>query len=112
VKAIIFVGRSLEGIRAFPVVVMREAGFQLHKVQCGYSPSDWKPMRGVGNRVREIRIFEAGGAYRICYVEKFDEAIYVLHAFQKKSQKTNKLDIESAQRSYKHAIRGRKNGWF
>ena len=63
-------------------------------------PSDWKPMNNVGRGVREIRIHHEG-QYRVIYVAKFDDAVYVLHAFRKKTQKTRKQDIEIARRRLK-----------
>lgn len=78
---------------------MREAGFQIDSVQRGHAPSDWKPMTAIGKGVREIRIHE-DGEYRVIYVVKFERAIYVLHAFQKKTQKTRKHDLEAAKRAY------------
>ncbi|MFQ5754335.1 MAG: type II toxin-antitoxin system RelE/ParE family toxin [bacterium] len=92
-KEIEFCGRSLKNIRNFPVAVRREAGHQLDRLQRGYEPIDWKPMPSIGKSVKEIRIKERG-EYRVIYIAKFEDAVYVLHAFQKKTQKTKKHDIE------------------
>lgn len=95
-KAIEFLGDSLAAIRSFPTSARREAGFQLGQVQAGSEPDDWKPMTSVGSGVREIRIRDSAGAFRVLYVATFVDAIYVLHAFQKKSQATPKRDIDLA----------------
>jgi phage-related protein len=79
----------------------REAGHQLDHVQNGRNPDDWKPMPDIGSAVREIRIFDESGAYRVIYVAKFLAAIYVLHCFQKKTQKTGKPDLDLAERRYR-----------
>jgi len=99
-KPLYFVGAALEDLRAFPRAPRREAGYQLDRVQFGLVPSDWKPMPAVGRGVREIRIRHRG-QYRVIYMAKFDDAIYVLHAFQKKTQKTRQQDIEIAKRRIK-----------
>jgi phage-related protein len=104
-KHIEFHGTSLKDIRAFPEEVKREAGQQLATVQYGGDPADWKPMRNIGQGVREIRIKDNSGQFRVIYVAKFEKAVHVLHAFHKKTQKTNKADIELARRRYKE-IRG------
>lgn len=96
-KRIEFLGDSQAEVRRFPEGARKEAGVQLHKVQLGIEPSDWKPMSSVGAGVREIRIHEDGGAFRIIYVAMIGEAIYVLHAFQKKTQQTPKRHIDLAQ---------------
>jgi len=96
-KPLYFVGSALEDLRAFPRAPRREAGYQLDRVQSGLDPSDWKPMPAVGRGVREIRIHHRG-QYRVIYVAMFDDAVYVLHAFQKKTQRTRKQDIEIAKR--------------
>ena len=95
-KPIEFCGSSLDDLRAFPQASRREAGYQLDRVQHGQEPDDWKPMNSVGRGVREIRIRDAAGAFRIIYVAKFADAVYVLHCFQKKTAKTSKTDIELA----------------
>jgi phage-related protein len=99
-KPLYFVGSVLEDLRAFPRAPRREAGYQMERVQLGLEPSDWKPMTTVASGVREIRIHD-DGQYRVIYVAKFDDAVYVLHAFQKKTQKTRKQDIEMAKRRLK-----------
>ena len=81
---------------SYPVDTRREAGFQLDKVQRGLEPDDWKPMNIVGPGVREIRIFETTGIFRVIYVANIGESIYVLHAFQKKTHKTSQWDLELA----------------
>ncbi len=89
-KPIEFRGSALDDLRTFPVNVRREAGYQLHQVQNGRDPDDWKPMPTVGRGVREIRIRDADGAFRVIYVAKLSEAVYVLHCFQKKTEKPPK----------------------
>ena len=86
-KPIEFLGTALDDLRALPTAARREAGYQLDRVQQGRSPDDWKPMSSVGQGVTEIRIREAGGAFRVIYVAKFANAIYVLHCFQKKPRR-------------------------
>ncbi len=84
---------------------MREAGYQLHKIQCGEESNDWKPMPIIGAGVREIRIKEISGEFRVIYVANIGSSIFVLHAFQKKTPKTSQRDIHLAQARFK-AIRG------
>ena len=107
-KKIVFVRRALEKIKDFPDKARREAGFQLDKVQQGENPTDWKPMSSIASGVQEIRISETEGSFRIIYIARFEEAIYTLHAFQKKTQKTNKSDIDVAKKAYKMIIEARK----
>lgn len=95
-KPIKFRGSALDDLKAFPIPIRREAGFQLDQVQQGNDPDDWKPIPTIGKGVREIRIRDTNGAFRIIYVAKFADAIYVLHCFQKKTQKTSKTDIDLA----------------
>jgi phage-related protein len=100
-KPLEFRGTSLADLCAFPIPVRREAGYQLDQVQNGKNPFDWKPMETIGQGVKEIRIRDANNAYRVLYVAKFEEAIFVLHCFSKKSQKTGKPDLELAARRYR-----------
>jgi phage-related protein len=95
-KSLTFLGDSLAELRRFPVGARKEAGVQLHKVQLGLEPSDWKPMATVGPGVREIRIHEESGAFRVLYVANIGDAVYVLHAFQKKTQQTLKRHLDLA----------------
>jgi phage-related protein len=83
VKAVSFRGSALTGLRAFPLLARREAGHQLDQVQNGLEPDDWKPMSSIGQGVKEIRIGDAAGAFRLIYVAKFADTVYVLHCFQK-----------------------------
>jgi len=92
-KPIAFVGRSRDDLRAFPEAARRRAGFELDQVQRGENPSDGKPMPSVGAGVVEIRI-RTELQHRVFYIASFPEAVYVLHAFQKKTRKTSKQDIE------------------
>lgn len=95
-KRIEFLGDSLAEIRSFPETARKEAGVQLHKIQLGLDPSDWKPMTDIGPGVREIRIRDVSGVFRVLYAANIGDAIYVLHAFQKKTQRTPKRDLELA----------------
>lgn len=104
-KPVEFVGSSLDDLRAFPLTARREAGYQLDQVQNGHEPDDWKPMNTVGKGVKEIRIRDAAGAFRIIYVAKFADAVYVLHCFQKKTEKTSKADVELAAKRYRDLLK-------
>ncbi len=97
-KELYFAGSSLDELKGFPVDAKREAGFQLDRVQNELEPSDWKTMKSIGAGVREIRIHCADGAYRVIYAVKLADAVYVLHAFQKKTQKTPQRAIDLARR--------------
>lgn len=102
-----FRGSSLEDLRAFPLTARREAGHQLDLVQHGREPDDWKPMNTVGRGVKEIRIRDEAGAFRVLYVAKFADAVYVLHCFQKKTGKTSKADVELAAGRYRELLKER-----
>jgi len=98
-KPLAWVGRTLERLRKVPDAAKRDAGHALHLVQLGLEPPDWKPMKSVGPGVVEIRI-HADGEYRVFYVAKFEDAIYVIHAFEKKTQKTRQADIDQGKKNY------------
>ena len=95
-KRAIFLGDSLVRIREFPKAVQRDVGYQIELVQVGDEPTDWKPMKSVGPGVREIRIRDTTGAFRVVYVATYPDAVYVLHAFQKKSNATDRRDLNLA----------------
>jgi len=105
IKPAEFLGDSLEALRAFPETARHEAGFQIDKVQHGEEPDDWKPMTTIGAGVREIRIRDAAGAFRVVYLAKLADAVYVLHAFQKKTQTISQQDIGLARRRYKDLMK-------
>ena len=106
-KALRWLGSSYVDLLAFPYEPRKTAGFQLGKVQAGLEPDDWKPFIDVGAGVREIRIRDSQGIYRILYVAKFEEAIYVLHCFQKKTQTTSHQDKQIAQARYRALLQER-----
>ena len=94
-KELKFAGSTLADIRAFPQEARKDAGYQLSQVQLGFEPSDWKPMTSIASGVREIRIHR-NGEYRVIYITRLHDAVYVLHVFQKLTRKTLKKDIELA----------------
>ena len=95
-KPISFLGDSLARLRDFPEDARSAAGYQLSEVQLGNDPDDWKPMKTVGPGVREIRVREASGAFRVIYLATLPDRVLVLHAFQKKTQQTAQKDIDVA----------------
>ena len=99
-KKTVFCGHSLEAIKQFPEASRRATGHQLDRVQRGLDPLDWKAMPMIGNGVREIRIRNIG-QYRVIYVATHYSSVYVLHAFQKKSQKTKRQDIQAARSAFR-----------
>ena len=107
-KPIEWIGAVKKDLMDFPDDARRQAGFELRSIQQGDSPSDFKPMYTVGKGVEEIRI-RTDDAYRIFYVARFEEAVYVLHAFQKKTQKTSRSDIELGQQRYKQMLQQRQD---
>jgi len=100
-KKLIWMGSSREDLRAFPRQARREMGYQLENVQEGVDPDDWKPMSTVGSGVREIRARESSGAFRCIYLATRPEGIYVLHCFQKKTQRTSRQDLDLTARRFK-----------
>lgn len=100
-KPVEFCGNSLDDLRAFPLSARREAGHQLDQVQRGHEPDDWKPVNSIGRGVKEIRIWSASGTFRVIYVAKFANGIYVLHCFQKKAQQISTSDLDLASKRYR-----------
>lgn len=100
IKPIEFLGDSLRSLREFPDDAKRDAGYQLDRVQHGLQPDDFKPMPTIGKGVEEIRVRDDSGAYRIICTARLADAVYVLHAFQKKTQATSKRDIELAKQRF------------
>ena len=84
-KPIYWIGSSYKDLLNFPAEAKQDAGYQLHRIQNGLNPEDWKPFQAIGAGVKEIRISDSGNAHRIMYIAKFAEKIYVLHSFQKKT---------------------------
>jgi phage-related protein len=108
-KPIYWVGSSLKDLLTLPDEVKREAGYQLHRIQNGLDPEDWKPFKEIGIGVKEISISDDGNAFRVMYVAKFSEVIYVLHSFQKKTQKTSLKDIKIAKTRYSAIVNEQKS---
>jgi phage-related protein len=105
-KPLAWLGTARRDIRAFPADARRRCGFQLRKVQQGFDPDDWKPMTSVGPGVREIRI-RTELAHRVFYVATFEEAVYVLHGFEKRTRKTSTQDLQLARDRYSTLIKKR-----
>jgi len=99
-KPVRFVGSSLDDLRDMPVAARHALGLELLVVQYGGMPSDFKPMQSIGSGTYEIRYKDVDGAFRVIYAAKFKSAIYVLHSFQKKTQKTTQADIDLARQRY------------
>ena len=100
-KPITFLGDSREALQGFPDSARYRAGVELRAVQCGFDPADWKPIKTVGDGVREIRIRDPSGAYRIIYLATLADRVLVRHAFQKKTRATAQRDIDLASRRLK-----------
>lgn len=107
-KEIRWVGSSFDDLLAFPKAPRKEAGFQLGKAHAGLEPTDWKPFDEVGAGTREIRVTDAQGIFRVMYVAKFEEAVFVRHSFQKKTQATSKQDKDIATTRYRAVVNARK----
>ena len=106
-KSIQFLGNSLKCLREFPDDARQDAGYQLDLVQRGKQPDDFKPMPTIGKGVEELRVWDDSGTYRIIYTARMADFLYVLHAFQKKTQTTSKRDIDIAKERYAQLTKGR-----
>jgi len=107
-KPVRFLGDSLKCLRDFPEDARHDAGYQLDKVQRGGQPDDFKPLPSIGNGVEEIRVWDDSGTYRVIYTARLTDAVFVLHAFQKKTQAASKRDIDTAKERFAQLMRGRK----
>lgn len=107
-KPLRFLGDSLKCLRDFPEDARHNAGYQLDMVQHGAQPVDFKPMPTIGKGVEEIRVWDDSGTYRVIYTARLADVVYVLHAFQKKTQTTAKRDTELAKSRYAELLRGEK----
>ena len=106
-RPVCFLGDSLKCLRDLPDDARHDAGYQLDKVQRGGQPDDFKPMPAIGKGVEEIRVSDPSGAYRVIYVARRVEAVYVLHAFHKKTQSPPKKDLETAKRRFGQVLGGK-----
>ncbi len=107
-KPAVWIASSKKDVRAFPDDARARAGYEVYRLQLDLEPTDWKPMNSVGVGVREIRV-HTGREHRLIYVAKFVEAIYVLHAFEKKTRKTTRADLETARTRYRQLLIRRRN---
>ena len=106
-KALFWAGSSLQDVRAFPEDARRIVGHELHLVQQGLEPDDWKALPSVGPGVYELRI-RTRLEHRVFYVAKLAEGIYVLHAFEKKTQRLPRKDLELARERYRDILANRR----
>ena len=107
-KPVQFLGDSLQCLRDFPADARHDAGYQLDKVQRGLQPDDFKPMPTIGKGVEEIRVRDDSGIYRVIYTARLANAVFVLHAFQKKTQRTSQRDIKIARARFSEMMKDRK----
>jgi phage-related protein len=99
-KPVAFCGDSLSRLRQFPESARHDSGYQLELVQRGEQPKDFKPMPSIGKGVEELRVWDVSGTYRVIYIARLADAIYVLHAFQKKTRATSRRDIAIAKKRF------------
>ena len=107
-KPLCFLGNSLESLREFPEDPRHDVGYQLDRVQRGEQPRDFKPMPTIGKGAEELRVWDETGTYRVIYVARLEDAVYVLHAFHKKTRATSTHDIDLAKTRYTELMRSRK----
>ncbi len=98
-------GGSREDVRGFPEIVQDSLGVELYRIQCGLDPRDWKPMNSVGPGVKEIRVGDEAGIFRMIYLATRPDGVYVLHCFQKKTQRISRSDLELAAKRFRSIAR-------
>ena len=101
-----FLGDSLKCLREFPSHGRQDAGRQIDKVQRGKQPENFKPMPAIGKSGEEIRLWDDTGTFRVRYTARLADAVYFLHAVQKKSQTTSRRDIDTAKARFAQLMRG------
>ncbi len=104
-KPVTFCGSSLSCLRQFPEGARHDTGYQLELLQRGEQPSDFKPVPAIGKGVEELRVWDGSGTYRVIYTARLADAIYVLHAFKKKTRATSMKDIEIAKIRFNELMR-------
>ena len=104
-KPVVWMGSSRDDLKEFPEAAQDSVGFELYRVQCGLEPKDWKSITSVGTGVKEIRVRDEAGIFRVIYLATRPEGVYVLHCFQKKTQRTNSSDLELATKRFKSIAR-------
>ncbi len=109
-RPIAWVGSAFDDLLCFPEKVRREAGYQLHRLQAGLEAADWKPMTEIGRGVEEVRLRSSSGAYRILYLARFEEAVYILHCFIKKSRRTSEHDKRIAKARFQSVMEELRSG--
>jgi len=107
-KSVCFLGDSLKRLREFPDDARQDAGYQLDKVQNGFTPDDFKAMPSIGKGVEELRVWDEAGTFRVVYTARLADAVYVLHAFQKKTQATPTREIATAKARFAELTRSKK----
>ncbi len=107
-KRLLWLGDSRSTLQSFPAKAQDHLGYELEGVQAGRPATDFKPMPSIGAGVEEIRVWVESGTYRVIYIARLAEAVYVLHAFQKKTQQTSQRDVELARTRLKELLRVRK----
>jgi phage-related protein len=105
-KMVRFLGDALKSLRDFPEDARQDAGYQLDKVQRGEQPDDFKAMPSIGKGVEEIRLWDESGTFRVLYTARLADVVYVLHAFQKKTQATSRRDIHTAKERFAQLTKG------
>lgn len=108
-KPIVWMGRAFDDLLNFPEVIRRDAGYQLHRLQSGLEAMDWKPISEIGKGVGEVRLRGDTGAYRIVYLARYEDAIYVLHCFNKKTQRTSGHDKHIAKARFQAVLEARRD---
>ena len=99
-------GDSRDVLQAFPEGVRQNLGFQLWQLQRGERPSDYRPLPSIGKSVFELRDQDERAWYRVVYLSRISDVIYVLHCFEKRSREMSKRDFEKAKQRLK-AVRAR-----
>ena len=106
-KRLLWSGSSKSDLKGFPAEARRVAGYQLWLVQQGRVPDDWKPLQSVGIGAKEIRV-HTGREHRVIYIASFAEGVYVLHAFEKKTRRTARRDLELARTRLREVVNRRR----
>ena len=95
---IVWEGDSKDVLRTFPEGVIQNFGFELWQLQQGMRPRNYRPLPSVGSGVFELRDQDERGWYRVVYLSRIDDVIYVLHCFEKRSREMPARDFQKSKR--------------